>query len=189
MPFSSGTYTIPSNSFGVPVTGTTISSTAATAVWTDLATALSTAVLKDGSQTITANIPMAGFVFTGLGSGDAAGESVRFEQVLSANGLKLSVGAALTATGADQAGALQLASAVNQVTTVAASTGVKLYASPVAGDVQVVYNGGANALTVYPQTSGTINALAANSGMQLGTNTVVMFFAVTTTAWIGILSR
>ena len=188
MSFSSGTFSLYVTGNPV-VTGTTISSSWANNTLNDIATGLTTCVLKDGSQTITANIPMASFVFTGLGAGDAAGESIRFEQLLSANGLKLSVGAALTAAGTDQSGALQLASAVNQVTTVGASSGVKLYASPVAGDVQIVYNGGANTLTVYPQTSGAINGLATNGGMQLGTNTAVMFFAVTTTAWVGILSR
>ena len=187
MAFSSGTFTLytPGNPV---VTATTIASSWANNTLSAIATGLTTCVLKDGTQTITANIPMAGFVFTGLGAGSASGHSVRFEQLLSANGLKLSVGAALTAAGTDQAGALQLTSAVNQVTTVAASSGVKLYASPVAGDVQIVYNGGVNPLTVYPQTSGAINALAANSGILLAVKTSVQFFAVTTTAWVGILS-
>lgn len=83
MPFSSGTFTFTSNSFAPsPTTGTTISSTAATATWSDLATALSTCVLKDGSQTITANIPMNSFKFTGLAAGSTSGDSVRYEQVL-----------------------------------------------------------------------------------------------------------
>ena len=46
----------------------------------DFATGLSTCVLKDGSQTITANIPMSSFKFTGLGAGSAAGDSFRWEQ-------------------------------------------------------------------------------------------------------------
>lgn len=46
----------------------------------DIATALSTCVLKDGTQVITANIPMASFKFTGLSAGTAAGHSVRWEQ-------------------------------------------------------------------------------------------------------------
>lgn len=60
MPFSSGTYTISSNSFAPsPVTGTTISSSAAQSTWSDLSTALSTCLLKDGSQTATSSIPFA----------------------------------------------------------------------------------------------------------------------------------
>ena len=79
MSFSSGTFSI--NSSGQPyVTGTVISSTAANALNTDLATGLSTCVLKDGTQTITANIPMSSFKLTGLAAGSAAGDSVRYEQ-------------------------------------------------------------------------------------------------------------
>jgi hypothetical protein len=63
------------------VTGTTITSTWAINTLNDIATGLSSCVLKDGSQTITANIPMSNFKFTGLAAGNAAGNSVRYEQV------------------------------------------------------------------------------------------------------------
>lgn len=82
MSFASGTFLI--NSTGQPVvTGTVISSTAFNALTADLATGLSTCILKDGTQTISANLPMAGFKFTGLAAGSAAGESVRWEQIAS----------------------------------------------------------------------------------------------------------
>lgn len=48
------------------ISGTTIFSSAVNANFTDIATGLSTAVLKNGTQTVTADIPMAGFGFTGL---------------------------------------------------------------------------------------------------------------------------
>lgn len=68
---------------GTPyVTGTTISSTVANNVNNDFANGLSTCVTKDGQQTITANIPMSGFKFTGLGAGTTAGDSVRYQQVV-----------------------------------------------------------------------------------------------------------
>lgn len=186
MPFSSGTFSLVS---GNPVvTGTTISSTWANNTLSDIATGLSTCVLKDGTQTITANIPMSTFILTGLGAGSAAGNSVRWEQVFTANGLKLSVGAALTAAGTGQSDALQLAANLNQVTTVASGTGVKLFATPAAGDVVMIYNAGANALTVYPQTSGTINQLSANAGVTLAINTGMILFAATTSAWMAIMS-
>ena len=64
----SGLYLV--NSAGQPVVAaTTITSAAFNAFTADIATALSTAIFRDGQQTITANIPMAGFVFTGIGSG------------------------------------------------------------------------------------------------------------------------
>ena len=60
MPFSSGTFTFSANSFApTPTSGTTISSSAATSTWSDLATALSTCLLKDGSQTTTSSVPFA----------------------------------------------------------------------------------------------------------------------------------
>jgi hypothetical protein len=80
MSFSSGTFSLYSPGNPV-VTGTTIASTWANNTLSDIATGLSTCVLKDGSQTITGNIPMAGFKFTGLGAGSATGNSLRYEQV------------------------------------------------------------------------------------------------------------
>lgn len=79
MPFSSGSFSVytPGNPV---VTGTTISSTVQNNTMTDFATGLSTCMLKDGSQTITSNIPMSNFKFTGLAAGSAAGDSLRYEQ-------------------------------------------------------------------------------------------------------------
>lgn len=62
------------------VTGTVISSTWANNTLSDMATGLSTAVTKDGQQTITANIPMSGYKLTGLGAGTANGDSLRYQQ-------------------------------------------------------------------------------------------------------------
>ena len=62
--------------------GTTISSAWANNTLSDIASGLSTCLLKDGSQTVTANIPMGGFKFTGLAAGTAAGNSLRYEQGL-----------------------------------------------------------------------------------------------------------
>lgn len=83
MAFSGGTFTLIA---GNPVTtATTISSTWANNTLSDIATnGLSLCVLKDGSQTITANIPMSSFKFTGLAAGTTAGDSVRYEQATSA---------------------------------------------------------------------------------------------------------
>lgn len=193
MAFSNGTFSLytPGNPV---VTGTTIQSSWANNTLADIATGLTTCVLKDGSQTITSNIPMSGFKFTGLSAGSADGNSLRYEQLFSTSAVTLlgeiryTVGAALIAAGSGQSDALQLTATINQVTTAAANSGVKLYASPAAGSWQLVYNGGANAIKVYPQTSGAINGLAANAGMILPVKTSCMFFAATTTAWVGVLS-
>lgn len=47
----------------------------------DMADGLSTCLLKDGTQTVTANIPMSSFQFTGLGSGTARSSSITVAQV------------------------------------------------------------------------------------------------------------
>ena len=61
----SGTFLI--NTAGQPVVaGTVISSTTFNSLTADLATGLSTVITKDGQTTVTANIPMASFKFTGL---------------------------------------------------------------------------------------------------------------------------
>lgn len=126
MPFSSGSYSLPA--LNPVVTATAISSTWANNTMSDLATALSTCVLKDGTQTITANIPMAGFKFTGLGVGSAAGNSVRWEQsapgVVTANG-DLVVGSAsgaVTNLAVGVAGTVPMsrAAATNKIAYVAA---------------------------------------------------------------------
>lgn len=47
----------------------------------DIATAITNSLAKNGETTPTANLPMGGFILTGLGAGSANGHSVRFEQV------------------------------------------------------------------------------------------------------------
>lgn len=80
MPFSSGTFSLYSP--GNPtVTGTTISSSWANNTLSDIATGLTTCLLKDGTQTVTSNIPMSSFKFTGLAAGSASGDSARYGQL------------------------------------------------------------------------------------------------------------
>lgn len=76
----------------------------------------------------------------------------------------------LTATGSTQATALALPADINRVTTVAASTGVIIPPAN-SGDGGTVYNGGANALLLYPPVGGTINGLSANAGYSIATAT------------------
>jgi hypothetical protein len=76
----SGTFQL--NSGGLPyVTGTTISSTTANNLNTDLATGLSTAICKDGQTTITANLPMGTFRHTNVGAATARTDYARASQV------------------------------------------------------------------------------------------------------------
>jgi hypothetical protein len=73
---------------------------------------------------------------------------------------------AITATGSTAPTAYQIGSINSNVTVTAASTGVILPA-PVSGtgygDYVLINNAGANALTVYPPTGGTINGGASAS--------------------------
>lgn len=76
----SGQFTI--SGTGLPyVPNTTISSTVANTLNSNLATGLSTTICRDGQSTVTANIPWAGFKLTGLGAGTAATDAVNLGQV------------------------------------------------------------------------------------------------------------
>lgn len=76
----SGTYNLPA---GNPVvTGTTISSTTTNTTNSDIATALTNCITRDGQSTPSANLPMNAKKLTGLAAGTSAGDSVRYEQVL-----------------------------------------------------------------------------------------------------------
>lgn len=94
----------------------------------------------------------------------------------------------LTATGTNQATAYAMTAADNEFTTVASGTGAILYAGT-PGDEQWVYNAGANALTVYPPTGSKINSLSTNAGVLVPTNTACAFKCLTSTRWVGVLSR
>lgn len=74
----------------------------------------------------------------------------------------------LTAAGSTQGTALALDyTTFQRVTTVAASTGVRLPAATVGARI-VVFNKGANSLTVYPATGEAINNGAANAAFSGG---------------------
>jgi len=70
----SGTYNLPA---GNPVTtGTTISSSWANSTLSDIATALTNCVTRDGQSPPTANIPMGNYKLTGLGQASATGDAL-----------------------------------------------------------------------------------------------------------------
>lgn len=84
------------------------------------------------------------------------------------------VATSLTALGTTQATGLSLAATNNFIGTAAASTGVVLsFGNP--GDTVFVYNGGANAVLVYPPLGGNINNLSANTGLSIPTLKSVLF--------------
>ena len=95
----SGTYNLPA---GNPVvTGTTISSSTTNTTNSDIATALTNCITRDGQSTPSANLPMNAKKLTGLAAGTTAGDSVRYEQI---TGL-------LPLTGGTMTGAITFAAA------------------------------------------------------------------------------
>lgn len=120
MPFNGvGTFTLVS---GNPVTtGTVISSTVQNNTMSDFATGLSTCLTKDGQQTVTANIPMNSFKFTGLAAGTLAGDSLMFGQALNGSSLTLTGGISGATTGSFS-GALTTAG-ITDSGTIAGTTG------------------------------------------------------------------
>lgn len=97
------------------------------------------------------------------------------------------VATSVSAAGTTQGTATLIQADWNDIGTAASGSGVILY-NGVIGDGCYVYNGGANAVRVYPPTSGNINQLSANSAHVLGINTAAVYYKITATAWRAILS-
>lgn len=95
----------------------------------------------------------------------------------------------LAATGTNQGTAYAVSTSKAFFSTVASGTGAVLSANAIGGDSQMIHNGGANALTVYPPSGAKINQLAANIGVLLPLNTSCEFHCVSPTQWTAILSR
>ena len=94
----------------------------------------------------------------------------------------------LTATGTTSADALQLADGVNIFSTVAASTGAKLVSALNAGR-NVIVNGGANALLVYPATGEQINNGTVTTGTySIAAGKTALFETAGPLRWVATLS-
>lgn len=88
-----------------------------------------------------------------------------------------SVTTAITAAGATQATATALTTTVNEVTTVAAATGVRMF-TLTAGQRVFVINKGANPLNVYPNGAAAIDALGASNPYALAAGKSQLFWCV-----------
>ena len=99
-----------------------------------------------------------------------------------------SSGLNVTAAGTTQATATLLINGLNGIKTAAAGSGVILTPNNLTSDCQVVFNGGANAVVVYPPVGSQINSLTANTGMTLAPNTACAFWWLTNTQIVGVLS-
>lgn len=92
-----------------------------------------------------------------------------------------SISDSLTATGSTAAGALALVSNVNNVTTTASGTGVRLPAQVAPGAKVIVLNNGANVLLPYPPTGGFLNGGTVNAaGGTIAVGGVARFVQTTT---------
>jgi hypothetical protein len=86
----SGTYVRPT---GQPVvSGTAISDSVFNTLTSDLATALTTCVTRNGQSPATANLPMGAFKLTGLGNGSSATDSAAYGQIQSSANRIITVG-------------------------------------------------------------------------------------------------
>lgn len=108
-------------------------------------------------------------------------------------GVDSNPGALLTGAGTNFATALVLTAGFNLFGTVASSTGAALPFEETAAPI-AVYNGGANALSVYPQATEGINALSIGAAFSVPAGKAAFFFPgrnATSTAvgwWIAVLS-
>ncbi len=94
----------------------------------------------------------------------------------------------LTAAGTVIGDALDLTADTNVISTCASGAGVQLPSCEI-GDSVEVYNGGANACKVYPDsTSNQVNGLPAGTAFLLATNTMCYVRKISATRWVANLS-
>ncbi len=94
----------------------------------------------------------------------------------------LSVESGIVATGTTVADAFQLKATINQLATVAASTGVKLPLANI-GQSVTIYNDGASAVTIYDAHGLTIDGTAGATGVALTNALRAIFTRMTATNW------
>lgn len=106
----------------------------------------------------------------------------------SAKAINGALATGLTATGTVITDALDLTADTNVLATVASGTGVQLPSCEV-GDSVEIYNGGANAVKVYPDTAANqVNGLPAGTAFLLATNTMCYVRRISSTRWVANLS-
>lgn len=106
---------------------------------------------------------------------------------ISADSIQGGVNLTMTAAGTTQGTATAINTSNIYISTAASNSGVILPASQ-QGDWVVIYNGGLNAVTIYPPVGAKINSLSTNGGALLGTNTACIYFCFSATQWVCDLS-
>jgi hypothetical protein len=90
------------------------------------------------------------------------------------SGIPVQVGTGLIATGTTLVDAFQLSLDFSEVLTTPLNSGVRL-ANMQPGQFQLVFNGGANPLKIYPQAGDKIDALAVSAAYTLAATKSQMF--------------
>ena len=93
----------------------------------------------------------------------------------------------LVGAGSTQATATKLGADHNQFFTVALGQGALLPA-PNTGEWISVHNGGANALSVYPNVGGAINGGSANAAVSVPAGKAAIFIPLDALTWIAVIS-
>jgi len=158
-----GTYTLPA---GNPVTtGTVISSTWANTTLSDIGSALTNCLTRDGQSPATANIPMGNYKLTGLGQASSTGDALGWNQNATVGTLSAGTSTVSSLVVGSLSGLLKGSSG-----TVSAATSGTDYLAPPSGTAILKANSGgalANAVsgTDYaPATSGTAILKGNGSG-------------------------
>jgi len=122
-----------------------------------------------------------------IGLGMAPEQAIKLDTQTVSSATNLSSVGTITAAGTTVADATALTAFVNNVTTVAASTGVKLPDAPI-GTAIYIANQGANTLKVYPvNSSGTLNGGTAGAGVSCTTLQGMQAIRQSATNWIALV--
>jgi hypothetical protein len=139
-------------------------------------------LFKPGAASVDANSSM---TVSALGTGTLTLGLSTNTAVSHATYLANTVATGLTAAGNSQGTALALTSTVNVIGTAAASTGVILPTAAIGAEI-VVINRGANTLSVYPPTSGQIDAAGTNAAVTLATTVKGRYVKASANQWYAV---
>jgi hypothetical protein len=132
------------------------------------------------SNTLTGTLAQFNTAVSDADFASLAGSETLTNKTLTTPVITFTNNAAVSAAGTTQGTATELTVDYNNVTTVAASAGVVLPVASGAGRKITVKNNGANPLTVYPPSTGAIDALGTNVGLILPVGSVEVFLYTST---------